>query len=101
MEMLAVIEGLRLLDRPCAVDLFSDSEYVVNGLREWLDGWKAKGWKRGRQEVKNLDLWKLLDELRVVHTLTPQWVRGHANHPENERCDELASAAARHAAGGL
>jgi len=95
MEMLAVIEGLRTLGRACEVDLYSDSQYVVNGLREWMDGWKAKGWRRGREEVKNLDLWLRLDELRSIHAITPKWVRGHANHPQNERCDQLASAAAR------
>lgn len=100
MEMTAVIEGLRSLDRPCSVHLFSDSEYVVKGLREWMDGWKAKDWKRGRKPVKNLDLWLTLDELRETHNISPQWVRGHNNHPQNERCDQLASAAAQQAAKG-
>jgi len=95
MELTAVIEGLRSLTRPSRVKLFSDSEYVVKGLREWMPGWKAKGWKRGRkgnQTVMNADLWKTLDELAQTHDLHANWVRGHANHAENERCDELAVA---------
>ena len=95
MELISVIEGLRSLDRPCIVDLYSDSQYVVNGLAEWLDGWKARGWKRGRNAtVKNLELWQELDELRQTHELHCHWVRGHADHPEYERCDQMAVAAA-------
>ncbi|MHC5001496.1 MAG: ribonuclease HI [Planctomycetota bacterium] len=94
MELISVIEGLRSLDRPCIVDLYSDSQYVVNGLNEWMDDWKARGWKRGRSGVvKNLDLWKELDRLRAIHELRCHWVRGHNEHPENERCDRLAVAA--------
>lgn len=95
MEMTAVIEGLRALERPSAVTLFSDSQYVVNGLNEWLDDWKANGWKRGKKRaaVVNIDLWELLDNLRQVHELDVRWVRGHNEHPENERCDRLAVAA--------
>ena len=93
MELISVIEGLKALDRPCRVDLYSDSQYVVKGLREWMDQWKAKGWKRGRQPLKNLDLWQKLDELRQRHQLSYHWVKGHDNHPENERCDRLAVAA--------
>lgn len=93
MELISVIEGLKALDRPCRVDLFSDSQYVVHGLREWLDEWKKKGWKRGRNSsVKNLDLWQQLDELRQVHQINYHWIRGHNEHPENERCDRLAVA---------
>ncbi|MFO0872681.1 MAG: ribonuclease HI [Phycisphaerales bacterium] len=99
MELLSVLSGLRALGKPCAVELFSDSEYVVKGLGEWMDGWKAKGWKRGRNEpVKNVDLWQELDVLRGRHDLRPSWVRGHDGHPENERCDRLAVEAARAAA---
>ena len=93
MELIAVIEGLKSLTRPSRVELFADSQYVVNGLREWLDGWIANDWKRGkkkREPVLNVDLWKQLDELRQVHIIELNWVRGHAGHPENERCDELA-----------
>lgn len=99
MEMLAAIEAMESLDGPHDVDLYSDSQYVVNGLKTWLDGWKRKGWKRaGNQPVKNVDLWKRLDALRSHHNLTPIWVRGHNDHAENERVDRLAvEAAARYA----
>lgn len=94
MELMSVIKGLTALDRPCRVDLYSDSQYVVKGLREWMDEWKKKGWKRGRNDpVKNAELWKQLDELRTEHELRSHWVRGHNEHPENERCDRLAVAA--------
>jgi ribonuclease HI len=95
MELISVIRGLESLDRPCRVDLYSDSQYVTNGLSEWMDGWKAKGWKRGKKTVKNLDLWQRLDELRQVHRITAHWIRGHNEHPENERCDQLAVQAIR------
>jgi len=95
MELISVIEGLSSLEGPSRVALYSDSQYVCNGLSEWLDQWIAKGWKRGRNEaVKNVDLWKRLDQLRDVHHITCHWIRGHDDHPENERCDELAVAAA-------
>ncbi len=95
MELISVIEGLNTLPGPSRVEVYSDSQYVCNGLNDWIDQWKAKGWKRGRnEEVKNLDLWKKLDELRHVHQLSCHWIRGHNQHPENDRCDELAVAAA-------
>ena len=95
MELISVIEGLDGLDRPSRVEVYSDSQYVCKGLSEWLDQWKAKGWRRGRnQQVKNIDLWKRLDDLRRVHDLVCHWIRGHDDHPENERCDRLAVAAA-------
>ena len=91
MELMAVIEALRALAKPSIVELYSDSQYVLNGLSQWMDGWKKKGWKRGRnQPILNLDLWKILDELREVHQIHSHWVRGHDNHPENERVDQLA-----------
>lgn len=94
MELLSVIRGLESLDRPCRVDLYSDSQYVVNGLNEWLDGWKAKNWRNSKREpVKNMELWQQLDELRRVHTIISHWIKGHNEHPENERCDKLAVAA--------
>ena len=94
MELLSVIRGLQSLDRPCRVDLYSDSQYVIKGLREWVEGWKKKGWKRGRNEpVMNVELWKELDELRNGHQMKYHWIRGHNEHPENERCDRLAVAA--------
>ena len=91
MELSAVIEGLSALTRPSGVAVFSDSQYVLKGLESWLDGWKKKGWKTAsKQPVKNVDLWKQLDELRAKHRLTFHWIRGHAGHPENERADALA-----------
>lgn len=100
MELMAVIEGLSALSRPSSVDLYSDSQYVLNGLNEWIESWKRRGWKTaGKQPVKNRDLWERLDELKGTHTLRFHWVRGHNEHPENERCDALA-VAARDGAGG-
>ncbi|REJ65200.1 MAG: ribonuclease HI [Planctomycetota bacterium] len=97
MELMAVIEGLGALKRPTAVCLVSDSQYVGKGLTEWMPNWKRNNWKRGpagaRKPVKNVDLWQQLDELIARHTLTYEWVAGHAGHEENERCDELAVAA--------
>ena len=94
MELTSVIEGLKALDRPCRVDLYSDSQYVIKGMREWMDEWKKKGWKRGRNDpVMNVELWKKLDDLRQVHQIKYHWVRGHNDHPQNERADRLAVAA--------
>jgi ribonuclease HI len=95
MELMAVIAGLTALTRPSRVALFSDSKYVLGGLEEWMAGWKARGWKRkGNKPVLNVELWKQLDELIGRHTVKFKWVKGHAGHPENERCDALASAEA-------
>jgi ribonuclease HI len=97
MELISVIRGLRALTEACMVSLYSDSQYVINGLNDWLDQWKAAGWTRkGRKPVKNIELWKELDELRDFHRLDCHWVRGHSDHPENERCDRLAVAALEH-----
>ena len=93
MELLSVINGLKSLRDPAIVDLYSDSQYVVNGLREWIDGWKARGWRRPGGAVKNLELWQELDRLRAFHRIRAHWIRGHNEHPENERCDRLAVAA--------
>jgi len=97
MEMTAVIRGLASLKRPTTVELVSDSTYVGKGMMEWMPKWKANGWKRrekGRKvEVKNVDLWKELDRLMSQHQIRFTHVRGHAGHPENERCDTLAVAA--------
>lgn len=96
MELLAVIEGLGSLTRPCLVDLYSDSQYVLKGLNEWMAGWKRNGWRTsGKQPVKNQDLWRRLDDLIQTHELRFHWIRGHTGHPENERCDELATLAAK------
>jgi ribonuclease HI len=97
MELMAVIQGLTALKRPCTVELYTDSEYVRRGLAEWMAGWKAKGWRRREKDrlvpVKNEDLWKRLDELVAEHQITFHRVAGHSGHPENDRCDELAVAA--------
>ncbi|MEM7229301.1 MAG: ribonuclease HI [Planctomycetota bacterium] len=91
MELTAVIEGLEALDDRCAVDLYSDSEYVVKGLTEWMAGWKKRGWKKSdKKPVLNLDLWQHLDRLKDRHQLSCHWVRGHNDHAENERADRLA-----------
>jgi len=97
MEMTAVIRGLEALKRPTRVELLSDSQYVGKGLSDWMPKWKANGWRRreGKQlkPVKNEDLWRRLDELLARHQVKFTHVRGHAGHPENERCDTLAVAA--------
>ena len=96
MELMAVIAGLEALNRPCEVEVYSDSQYVVNAFNQhWVDGWIKKGWKRGKNEpVKNVDLWKRLLEAKQKHSVTFHWVKGHDGHPQNERCDELATTAA-------
>lgn len=86
MELLAVIEGLKLLKEPCDVEIVSDSSYVIKGITEWLEGWKRKNFAK----VKNVDLWKAYIEVSAIHTIHGRWVRGHSGHPENERCDTLA-----------
>jgi ribonuclease HI len=94
MEMTAVIEALSALKRPCNIALYIDSKYVLQGITEWLPGWKAKGWKTAaKQPVKNVDLWKKLDALvnSGGHTIEWCWVKGHAGDPGNERADALAN----------
>ena len=94
MELIAVIEGLRAVTRPSVVDVYSDSKYVLDGLKEWLPNWKQRGWRTAaKKPVKNEDLWRTLDRLMGEHELRFHWVRGHSEHPENERCDRLAVAA--------
>jgi ribonuclease HI len=92
MELLAVIEALKLLKEPCNVELYSDSQYVCNAFNlGWVEKWKAKNWMRTKSEpVKNPDLWKELYSLCQTHNVTYNWVKGHAGHSENERCDKLA-----------
>lgn len=91
MELLAAISALEALKEPCAVTLTSDSKYLVDGVSlGWLEGWRARGWKK----VKNPELWQRLDELLHRHKVAFVWVRGHDGHPYNERCDKLATAAA-------
>lgn len=96
MELRAVIEGLRALAEPCEVEVFADSQYVVNGMRTWLHDWKRRGWRTAdRKPVKNEDLWRALDDEALRHRASWHWVRGHAGHPGNERADRLANAAIR------
>lgn len=96
MELMAAIVGLEALTKPCHVILYSDSQYLVKAFNEnWLDGWIKKGWKRSKNEpVKNIDLWKRLLKAMEPHRVEYKWVRGHSGHPQNERCDLLATTAA-------
>lgn len=96
MEMMAVIAGLEALNRPCEVDVYSDSQYVVNAFNQhWIEGWKKRGWKRsGNKPVLNMDLWQRMLKAMEPHQVRFHWVKGHAGHPENERCDFLATSAA-------
>ena len=92
MELMAVIEGLRALKRPCTVDIYTDSKYVMQGMSEWISGWKARGWKTaGKQPVKNVDLWQALDAETARHQVRWHWVKGHAGHADNERADAVAN----------
>ena len=92
MELTAIIQGLAALNRPCAVVIYTDSQYVKNGMEQWIHGWKKNGWKTAsKQPVKNEDLWRQLDQLAAQHQIQWQWVRGHAGHAENERADALAN----------
>lgn len=91
MEMRAAIEALKALKKPCRITIHSDSRYVVQGMSEWIHGWKKNSWKNaGRKPVANQDLWQELDQVAGRHDVVWQWIRGHAGHPENERADELA-----------
>lgn len=94
MELMAVIAALEALKRPMTATVYTDSQYVQKGVTEWLAGWKRRGWRTKTGEVKNRDLWERLDAALHPHDVTFQWVRGHAGHPENERVDALARAAA-------
>lgn len=96
MELMGVICALERLNRPCEVDLYSDSKYLVDAFNQrWIDGWQKKGWKKADgKPVKNIDLWKKLLALMQPHVITFHWVKGHDGHPQNERCDALATAAA-------
>lgn len=95
MELLAVIEGIKAVGKPARVHLVADSVYVVKGIKEWLPGWKAKGWRTAsKKPVKNKDLWEEMDALLQEYDVVAGWTKGHAGHVENERCDQLASAEA-------
>ncbi len=94
MELMAAIESLKALTRPCSVHLTTDSEYLRKGITEWMVKWKKNGWKTAAKEpVKNADLWQLLDTEAKRHQVKWHWVKGHAGHPENEAADQLANAA--------
>jgi ribonuclease HI len=94
MELTAVIRGLEALKRPCRVVVTTDSQYVRNGITDWIRRWRRNGWRTAdRQAVKNSDLWQQLDQVAAGHEVEWRWVKGHAGHPENERADRLATAA--------
>jgi ribonuclease HI len=99
MELLAVIEGLKMLTKPVNVEIVSDSKYVLQGIEEWMPKWKNNGWRRKEGKkfmpVKNLELWQELDRLVSLHKLTFHYIQGHSGHLENERCDTLAGEFAR------
>ena len=92
MELMAAIQALEALTRPCKVELHTDSKYVMQGIEQWIHGWKARGWKTAdKKPVKNEDLWKRLDAARARHDVRWRWVKGHAGHEWNERADALAN----------
>ena len=92
MELTAVIQALTLLKRRCTVAIYTDSEYVRNGITSWIHGWKRRGWRTAENKpVKNVELWQQLDSLVVQHDVAWHWVKGHAGNPGNERADELAN----------
>lgn len=96
MELTAAIEGLRALKERCQVEIVTDSEYLKNGITTWIRGWKRNGWlTASKKPVVNQDLWQALDEQNSRHNTTWTWTKGHANHEDNNRCDELATRAAR------
>jgi ribonuclease HI len=91
MELMAAIQALEALNRPCDIELHTDSQYVQKGIHEWIHGWKRRGWMTAdKKPVKNDDLWKRLDAARLRHKVDWRWVKGHAGHEHNERADELA-----------
>jgi ribonuclease HI len=91
MELMAAIAALDALKRPSRVELFTDSEYVRNGISAWIEGWKLRGWKTAdKKPVKNVELWQRLDKARAQHEVTWHWLKGHAGHAENEQADALA-----------
>ena len=93
MELMAAISALETLTRPSTIVIVTDSNYVKNGVTQWIHGWKRNGWKTAdRKPVKNVELWQRLDAAQVTHTVEWRWIKGHAGHAENERADELARA---------
>ena len=95
MALRSAIEGLGRLTRACHVRFISDSQYLVKGASEWIHGWKRRGWKRKTGAIENVELWKTLDRVMARHTVSWEWVRGHAGHPKNEYANDLAIAAAK------
>ncbi|QMT60489.1 MULTISPECIES: ribonuclease HI [unclassified Legionella] len=94
MELMAAIKGLEALKRPCSVDLYTDSQYLRQGMTDWLPTWKIKGWRNSKKEpVKNADLWQILDVLASRHQINWHWVKGHSGHVENDLVDALANQA--------
>jgi len=101
MEMTAVLRGLQALKEPCAVTVHTDSRYVIDGMTQWIFGWQKRGWvNAAKKPVANEDLWRELIAAARPHKVGWQWIKGHSGHPENERCDALASAEAARQAGG-
>ncbi len=95
MELAAAIEGLRALKESCEAEIITDSEYLKNGITSWIHGWKRNGWlTKAKKPVMNQDLWVVLDRLAAQHHVTWKWTKGHADHPDNNRADELATGAA-------
>ena len=100
MELMAAIQALEALKKPCKVELHTDSQYVMKGITEWVRGWKLRGWKTAAKEpVKNEDLWRRLDEARARHDVDWRWVKGHAGHELTERAEELANLGMRQTLG--
>lgn len=94
MELMGAIESLSILNRPCEVEFYTDSNYLKDGITKWIHGWKRNGWKtKSKEPVKNEDLWRRLDAAIGQHKITWRWLKGHAGHEGNERCDQLATAA--------
>ncbi|HHT9950315.1 TPA: ribonuclease HI [Legionella pneumophila] len=92
MELMAAIKGLEALKRPCEVDLYTDSQYLQQGMKEWIKIWKRNGWRNSKKElVKNAELWKSLDNLASIHNIHWHWVKGHSGHLENDLVDALAN----------
>ena len=92
MELTAVIRALEALKEPCDVTLYTDSKYVIDGITQWIHGWKRNGWRTAsKQPVKNGEIWQQLDKAAARHTIQWKWVKGHSGHPENERADQLAN----------
>jgi len=95
MELTAAVSGLSSLKEPCEVHITTDSNYVKDGITQWIRKWKRNGWRTSTGPVKNQDLWQMLDAEVARHQTHWEWTKGHASHPDNNRCDELANAAAR------